>query len=317
MVAACAAAAAALAAIAIGMARAPYGDWDAWAIYNFRARSIYRGGYEWRDGLSRLLYRNHPDYPLLLPLSVVRSWIYAGGESMAAPRLIGGVFMLATTGLVPSAIAALRGRAQACIAGVVLLGNVFMLRHASSQYADVPLMFFFAAAVSLIALHDELAHERGPEHWSSQVSAAGLAAWTKNEGLLFLAALTVAHFAVVGRTRGLRAYAGQLRPLAAGILPVLAILIFFKSTLAPPSDLVSLAAKQSVLAKLLDPGPLFRDCGRAVTAGSAARGLPDQRGLCAADLRICVGLGGQADRGRRAGGADTPVALRPGTSLCT
>src|SRR6476659_2155720 len=124
--------------------RVPQGDWDAWAIYNLRARWIHRAGYDWRDAFSPLLHQTHPDYPPLLPLDVVRAWIYAGSESMVAPRLIGGVFVVATIGLVPSAIAALRGRPQAYIAGIVLVGNAFVLRHSGSQYADVPLMFFFA-----------------------------------------------------------------------------------------------------------------------------------------------------------------------------
>jgi hypothetical protein len=251
-VALCVAATAALVAVGIGMDRAPYGDWDAWGIYNLRARSIYRGGYDWRDSFSDLLHLTHPDYPLLLPLSVVRGWIYMGGESTVAPRLIGGVFMVATTGLVFSAIAALRGSAQACIAGIVLLGNVLLIRHASSQYADVPLMFFFAAAITFLILHDEAVREAGNGALAVAGLAAGLAAWTKNEGMLFLIVLMAVQFAVVARSRGLRAYAGQLRALAAGLLPVLAILIFFKSTLAPPNDLVTLSAGQSVWAKLVD-----------------------------------------------------------------
>ncbi len=250
----CVAAVIALATIGAGMDRIPYGDWDGWAIYNLRARSIYRAGYDWRDGFSALLSRSHPDYPLLLPLDVVRAWIYAGSESMAAPRLIGGVFVAATIGLVPSAIAALRGRPQAYIAGIVLLGYAFLLRHSSSQYADVPLMFFFAAAAAMLVLHDELAREGSAGALTLAGLAAGLAAWTKNEGLLFLVALVVAHFAVVARSRGLRGYAEQLKPLAAGLLPVLAIVVFFKLTLAPPNDLVTFAAKQSVWVKLTDPG---------------------------------------------------------------
>ncbi len=296
-VAFCVAAAAALAAIGIGMDRVPYGDWDAWGVYNLRARSIYRGGYDWRDGFSGLLWASHPDYPPLLPLCVVRAWIYAEGEPMAAPRLIGGVFMVATMGLVPSAIAALRGRPQACIAGVVLLGNTYLIRHAISQYADVPLMFFFAAAVALLVLHDEVAHEEGAGALALAGLAAGLAAWTKNEGLLFLIALLVAHFAVVARARGLGAYAGQLRPLAAGLLPVLAILIDFKSTLAPPSDLVGLVTGQSVLAKLLDPNRYFTIVGELLQRAPLREGLRIGVGLCTGDLRHLRGIRRQANRG--------------------
>lgn len=289
-VALCVAAAAALVAIGFDMDRVPYGDWDAWAIYNFRARSIYRGGYGWRDSFSDLLYQTHPDYPLLLPLSVVRGWIYMGGESTTAPRLIGGIFMVATTGLVFSAIAALRGRVQASIAGVVLLGNGSLIRLASSQYADVPLMFFFAAAITLLVLHDEVTREAGNGALAVAGLAAGLAAWTKNEGMLFLLALMAAHFAVVARSRGLRAYAGELGPLAAGLLPVLAILILFKSTLAPPNDLITLSTGQSVWAKVADSSRYYTIARELL---QRATGMV----YILAIYGICVGLGARRTAG--------------------
>ena len=291
VVAFCVAAAAALEAMSIEMERLPHGDWDAWAIYNLRARFIYRGGYDWRDAFSDLLYRSHPDYPPLLPLCVVRAWIYAGSESTAAPQLIGSLFIVATTGLIFSAIAALRGRAQACIAGIVLLSYSFLIRHASSQYADVPLMFFFAAAIALLVLDDEVEYETGTGALALAGLAAGLAASTKNEGMLFLIVLTVAHFAIVARSRGLRPYAKQLLPVVAGLLPVLGIWIFFKATLAPPNDLVSLSAGQSVTAKLLDPN-------RYVTIASELwERAPVRPVALLAIYGICVGVGAKRTDG--------------------
>lgn len=283
--------AAALIAIGIGMDRGPYGDWDAWAIYNLRARSIFRGGYDWRDAFSGLLFRSHPDYPPLLPLCVVRAWIYMGRESIAAPSLLGGAFVVATMGLVPSAVAVLRGRAQAYIAGVVLLGNVFLIQHASSQYADVPLMFFYAAAVSLMVLHDEVADDKGTGALALAGLAAGLAAWTKNEGLLFLAVLMVAHFAIVARASGLRVYSRQLLTLAAGVVPVLLIWIHFKSTLAPPNDLVNLATGQSIVSKVTDPGRYFAIAGELLRRAPLHDGFRISMVYVMAIYGLCVGLG--------------------------
>jgi len=288
----------AFAAIGAAMDRVPHGDWDAWAIYNLRARSIYRSGYDWRDGFSPLLSLSHPDYPPLLSLDVVRAWIYAGSETMAAPQLIGGIFMVATIGLVPSAIAALRGPSQAYIAGIVLVGNAFLLRHSVSQYADVPLMFFFAAAAALLVVHDELGSEGNMGALTLAGVAAGLATWTKNEGVLFAAALAVSHFAVVARTRGWRLYARQLRPLAAGLLPALAILVYFKLTLAPPGDLVSLITKEAVWAKVTDPGRYF------TIAGELIQRAPPRVYLLAI-CGICIGLGAR----RIAGVAQAALTL--------
>ena len=184
------------------------------------------------------------------------------------PPDCGGVFVVATMGLVPSAIAALRGSAQAYIAGVVLLGNVFLIRHASAQYADVPLMFFYAAAVSLMVLHDEVADDKGTGALALGGLAAGLAAWTKNEGLLFLVALMVAHFAVVARANGLRAYSRQLLPLAAGVVPVLLILHPLQVD-ALPSERSRPSAGRTVERQQGDRSrPLFRNCRRVVATGT-------------------------------------------------
>ena len=244
---------AAMTSIGILVHRIAYGDWDAWAIYNLRARSVFRGGYGWRDAFSDVVVWSHPDYPPLLPLCVVRAWLYAGGETSDGPRAIGGLFAVATIGVVCAAIAVLRGRVQACIGGVVLLGNTFMLRHAASQYADVPLMFFVSAAIALLVLHDEFDSGEGAGALVLAGLAAALAAWTKNEGALFLAVLMLAHFAIAARSRGLRAYGRQLAALASGALPVLAMLIYFKSAVAPAGDLVTLVTGQSAFAKLADP----------------------------------------------------------------
>jgi hypothetical protein len=248
----CLAMAAALSSFLVSMDRVPYGQWDAWAIYNLRARSIYRGGHDWRDAFSVFLYRTHPDYPPLLPLMVVRAWMYAGDETMVAPRLIAGLFTAATIGLVVSVIALLRGRSQAWIAGVVLLGNTFLIEHGSAQYADLPLMFFYAAAVALLVAHDEAINENGGTLVLAGL-AAGLAAWSKNEGQLFVIVVLVAHFAVVFRSDGWRKYSRQLCLLGIGLMPMLLIVAYFKLALAPPSDLVAMSGKQSLLAKLGDP----------------------------------------------------------------
>jgi len=249
----CLAAAAALAAVLILLYRAPYGHWDAWAIYNLRARSIYRGGYEWREAFSPLVSWSHPDYPPLLPLAVVRGWMYTGVETTVVPRLIAGLFTAATIGLVAAVVALLRGPAQACIAGVVLLGNVFLVEHASSQYADLPVMFFCTAAVSLLVLQRELRYDEGGGRLVLAGLAAGLAAWSKNEGLMFIAVMLIAHFAVVFRGSSLREYSSELRLLVSGLLPVMLLVAYFKLALAPPGDLATLASEQPLVPKLLDP----------------------------------------------------------------
>jgi len=68
----------------------PHAGWDAWAIWNIRARFLFRTEPgQWTDAFADQLSYSHPDYPLLLPLSVSRAWTFIGEETVLVPILIG------------------------------------------------------------------------------------------------------------------------------------------------------------------------------------------------------------------------------------
>jgi hypothetical protein len=80
--------------------------------------------------------------------------------------------------------------------------------------------------------------------------AASFAAWTKNEGLLFLAALLIAHGLMALKSRsstGVRDFV----LLLVGALPPLFVVLWFKLRLAPPGDLFTSGAL--LTHRLLDP----------------------------------------------------------------
>ena len=236
----------------VSITRQPHGNgWDAWAIYGVRARAIFRGGTAWRDTFSTLIPWSHPDYPLLLPLSTVRIWLYSGGEVKAVQSILTVIYALATVGVVTFGLKRLRGLEQGLLAGILVLGWTTFLTYIGSAYADVPVMFFFTATLVLFALY----HATTDGTYNYLVLAgvtAGLAAWTKNEGLLFVVACATAHLVVTLRTQGAKAYFRQLRFFAYGLVPLLAIVLYFKTQLAPASELVTAMSNQSTAAKLLD-----------------------------------------------------------------
>jgi hypothetical protein len=65
----------------------PHGSWDAWAIWNMRARFLYRGGVHWAQAFSEKYLWSHPDYPVLVPGNVARIWDYRGEKKM--PEAVG------------------------------------------------------------------------------------------------------------------------------------------------------------------------------------------------------------------------------------
>ena len=70
----------------------PHGEWDAWAIWNMRARFLYRSGSNWLNAFSNIYGWSHPDYPLLLSSNVARIWHYCKGETTIGPIFIAFLF---------------------------------------------------------------------------------------------------------------------------------------------------------------------------------------------------------------------------------
>jgi hypothetical protein len=237
----------------------PQGGFDAWTSWNLHARALFRGGWWHLAEYGRFVAAHHHidtmhlDYPLLLPANVARGWTYLGHETVLVPIAIAMLFTLATVGLLVSSLWLLRSGSQALVAGLVLLGTPFFIRHAASQYADVPLSFFILAALVLFSLYD-----RGNASSGLLVLAglsAGFAAWTKNEGLLFVLLIFLVRSAVVVSRAGWGYYRGELIALAKGLLPVLLIVIIFK--LQVPSFYLASGARSeglgATLHRLLDP----------------------------------------------------------------
>jgi hypothetical protein len=238
----------------------PHGDgWDAFSIWNLHARFLFRGSPHWRDGFTVLLPWSHPDYPLLLPAAVAHFWSYLGHDSPAVPAAIGFLFTFSTVGLLFSALSMLRGRIPALLGATALLATPAFIEQGTAQYADVPLSFFVLASIALICLHDQAVQDDRSQACLGLLVLAGVAAacaaWTKNEGLLFLCAIVVA--SLITRMRNavsLQNWIARTRPIAPlliAIAPALLLIAYFKHFVAPPGDLFSDPA--TTLRKLINP----------------------------------------------------------------
>jgi len=244
----------------------PHGEgWDAFAIWNLHARFLFRGGEHWRDGLSPLIPWSHPDYPLLLPAAVAHFWSILGHEDTAVPALISLCFTLGTVGLLSSSLTILRGRTFGMLGGLALLSTPFFIEQGSSQYADVPLAYFFLAAMVLLHLHRRRLTESSDSLGQLLVlcgMAAGCAVWTKNEGLLFLSAMLVARVLVrIGWTfvlstgmvtqRNRAETWADLLKFAVGVAPFFLLVVWFRHSIAFSSELFS--NQGTMLQRILDP----------------------------------------------------------------
>ena len=227
----------------------PFGDWDAWAIWNLRAGFIASGS-EWLKGFSQELAWSHPDYPLLLPLNVARMWVILGDRSVLVPILLGLIFQLSLVGLLTTSVRIFRGNLQGLIAGIVGLVVVFMSL-SFNLYADIPIAYYFLAANVLIFFGDVRSTNK-PEFLILAGFLIGASLWTKNEGWAFLISIILSKLLLdlVSRNN-LSQSAKWWGYLLTGLLPVLLVTVYFKIAYAPPGDILTRLDLTTIKAKIL------------------------------------------------------------------
>ena len=204
----------ATATIASGWDANPQGNWDAWAIWNLRARFLSSGaGLAPRAWAPQLGAVTHPEYPLLVSALAARSWTLTHSTTPAVPQAVSYLFFLSLLAVAAGGVAALRSPALGALAALILASTPSLVHEVPAQYADVPLACYFAGAVVLALLDQPMA---------AGIFAA-FAAWTKDEGALFL--LLFAAAILIFRRH-------LFRRAAAGALPVFLLLLVFKEGLA-------------------------------------------------------------------------------------
>jgi hypothetical protein len=227
----------------------PHGEYDAFLIWNLRARFLYRGAQNWK-AFTQATADSHRDYPLLIPASVARSWALIARETQLVPILIALLFTFGTIALVATAVSHLRGERQGLLAGLVLLGTPFLILHGASEYADVPLGFFFVATAAFLFLH---AASPSNKNFLILAGLAGASsAWTKNEGILFLVLLFCLHAVITTVSKGRKPWGREFLALITGAAPISAIIFVYKFCVAARNDLVAAQHISSTLPKLLD-----------------------------------------------------------------
>ena len=235
--------------VVVGQLRSPHGGGDSVAIWNLRARMLFESGSRWVDAFTQEAPESHPDYPLLLPLLVARTWEWVGERSPASPIAIASWFTAAGVTLVIGALRVLRGPIAGWLGGCAIVGFPVWIGIGTAQYADLPLSVFVLGAFAAIAIGSTYPADR----WRWHVLAGlclGSVSWTKNEGQLFTAVfLAVWGASVLWQRKNLYR---QMAPLLLGALPVWAVLGLFKITLSPTNDLVAQIGSDAMWARVTD-----------------------------------------------------------------
>ena len=230
------------------------GDWDAWMIYNRAARFLFRDQAAWQESFPpEMSVIFHADYPLLLASNNAARWDILNKETPYVPMFQSVLFAFAALGLIFGALGRFTSVGQASLGLILLAGVPFYLLEGGRQTADLPLAFYFLATVVFIFAYYE--EKRFSLLFFAGFTAA-LAAWTKNEGLLFL--LVAGAVILLLRTAdfSLRIWHKQVfqsfLPFFAGALLPLSVALYFKVALAPASEFLS-GGLTKILQDITDP----------------------------------------------------------------
>jgi hypothetical protein len=206
----------------------PYGWSDGWSIWNLRAAFLSAPGDQWSNGFSATLGWSHPDYPLLVPASVARLWSIGESTSAFGPQLVAVLVVTSSALALAGSVARHAGPVAMSLALSLLLVPSYVY-WGGSQTADVPLGLYMLIAVAALS-----APPTGSRYVIAGL-AAGLATWTKNEGVLAAAAIVLVVAVMTLRSGRDTRLAGRFAVgLAAGVIA----LVLLKLTFAPPSDLM-------------------------------------------------------------------------------
>ena len=210
----------------------PHGEWDAWSIWNVRAR--YLTG-DWHCAVSKDIILQHPDYPLLTSSVIAHAWETSRSLTTAVPIAVALLFLAITVLALASALRPL----PAFCAAAMLLAIPGWTRLAAAQYADVPLGAYFLCSVALLCASRN-------DHRLAVLAGVALSfsAWTKDEGLLFSAILLSIALLFFGRKRALL--------MLAGAAPVLLFVVWFKLGIAPGVEPLWRQTPAAISAKVLD-----------------------------------------------------------------
>jgi len=227
----------------------PHGNWDAWFIWNVHARFIYRLNHL-TDFFQNSPEWSHPDYPLLISATVARCWKYIGQEQILAPIIIAMLFTFGLVFLLSSSLSILKTKNQGYLAGIIMLCTFTFIQQGTAQCADIPISFFFLSTIVLLGLKDKFNKN------SLLILAgitAGMSAWCKNEGILFVISILTARFIALTVENGFKIAVKELALFFAGLIPILSGIIYFKLHLSPVNDIFLNQGINDFVSRILTP----------------------------------------------------------------
>ncbi len=133
----------------------PDGGWDAWSVWNLKARFLYLGGHDWVRIFDPTLWRSSPHYPLFLPLLNVWGWIFTKDPTTLAPLWHSILITLLTLGALFYGLKNFVSSRAAWLGTLLLLSPPIFPIFGISQYSDIILGYYLLMIFIVLLLTKE------------------------------------------------------------------------------------------------------------------------------------------------------------------
>ncbi len=162
----------------------PIESYDAVAIYAIKAKIFYLAHSIPADYFTRIAgLFPHPDYPLSIPLAETFIYTFLGTFNDQLVKIIFPLFFIGILVMLYFAIRRFASRAYALLFTFILASIPQFNSYAANAYQDLPLAYYyFTSAIFLFKWIEE--RDRFQYLLVSAIMA-GLAGWTKNEGMMY------------------------------------------------------------------------------------------------------------------------------------
>ncbi len=130
----------------------PYGGWDAWSVWNLKARFLFLAKKNWQDIFSPILWRSSPHYPILLPLINIWGWSLLSQPSSITPAITASIFTFITIGLLFSMLKPYINHILLYLTVFATTTNPLFLKLACSQYCDIVFGYYLLATISCLIM---------------------------------------------------------------------------------------------------------------------------------------------------------------------
>ncbi len=216
----------------------PHGLWDAWSCWNLNAKFISSAPHNWTHLIHQMNAVDFaPDHPLLQKGFIARCWLLMQNESVWIPIISSFIFTFCTIGLLATSVSFFTNKTEGLIAGLIMLCTPFFMVMGDSQYADNTVGFFYLASIVLLTFARSKT-SLNPRLLIAAGVTAGLAAWSKSEGLLFILCLFASQLTRLFFINYRKLFV-ELKYLFFGMLPTLLLVAYFKIVIAPPNRIIS------------------------------------------------------------------------------